>query len=195
MDKKIFIVTNRKLIKAGNLNSVVKDCISGGANTVILREKDLSSQALYELAEKIDKRIPIIINGDYEVAKKINATGLHLKYSDFMSFKKDDKMKVGVSVHSLEEAKVANKTGADYILAGHIFNTKCKEGLEGRGLDFLKKICSAVKIPVIAIGGINTYNVKSVINTGAAGVAVMSSAMEAIKPGEYIKTLKKAMNE
>lgn len=83
----------------------------------------------------------------------------------------------GVSVHSVEDARLAEQCGATYLTAGHVFVTDCKKGLAPRGLDFLHEVCSSVKIPVYAIGGINDKNAASCIREGAAGVCVMSGYM------------------
>ena len=85
---------------------------------------------------------------------------------------------IGASTHSLEDAKIAEKLGATYITASHIFATDCKKGLEPRGLDFLKNICDNVNIPVFALGGINEDNSKYCYENGAKGVCMMSQAMK-----------------
>lgn len=86
---------------------------------------------------------------------------------------------IGTSVHSLEEALEAERLGASYVTAGHIFSTECKPGLEPRGLEFLQKICEGVKIPVYAIGGIHPDNLEKIAQTGAAGACMMSEFMRA----------------
>ena len=83
----------------------------------------------------------------------------------------------GVSVHSAQEALNAQEAGASYVTAGHIYRTKCKEGLEPRGTGFLKEICTTVNIPVYAIGGININNARECIEAGASGVCIMSGYM------------------
>ena len=85
---------------------------------------------------------------------------------------------MGVSVHSLEEAKDVENLGASYVVAGHIFKTDCKKGLEPRGLKFVKDLSSTLTIPIFAIGGIDEKNSLSVINSSAFGVCMMSSIMK-----------------
>lgn len=87
------------------------------------------------------------------------------------------RISLGTSVHSFEEAVLAQKLGAAYITAGHIFETDCKKGAEPRGLDFLKNVCSSVNIPVYAIGGISQENYESALEAGAAKVCMMSQMM------------------
>ena len=151
---------------------------------LILREKDLEHKELIVMAEKIkkilsDSNIKLIINKDVEAAEKINAFGVQLSFKDFSEGRgKYFKGLRGVSIHSLNEAVEAEKKGADYILYGHVFITECKKGLPPRGLDELREICNEINIPVYAIGGINKENYKSVLETGARGIAIMSTLMK-----------------
>ena len=94
------------------------------------------------------------------------------KLSDFLA--------VGCSIHSVEEAKEAQKLGATYLTAGHIYTTDCKKGLPPRGLDFLREVCNAVTIPVYAIGGIHagTGQIREVMECGASGACIMSEMMK-----------------
>ncbi|QAA31388.1 thiamine phosphate synthase [Clostridium manihotivorum] len=193
MKKGIYVVTNRKLIKEVALEDICKKSAEGGAAAIILREKDLKTEDLLELAYRVKNelkgRVPLIINGNYEVAKRANSDGLHLGYNAFMDFEVEFSGCLGVSIHSLQEAIDAEKKGADYLIAGHIFETSCKEGLAGRGLGFLSEICNTVRIPVIAIGGISEENINSVMKCGAYGVAVMSSVMNSKDPKSYVEAL------
>lgn len=84
---------------------------------------------------------------------------------------------IGTSVHSVGEAVEAEKMGASYVTAGHIFTTDCKPGLEPRGLEFLKKVCGSIGIPVYAIGGIHPENMVEIEKAGAAGACMMSEYM------------------
>lgn len=209
-DKKIFVVTNRHLIQNGSIYDVIEKCASKGADGVILREKDLSYDSLKKMAEGIknvtDKyNIPLIINGNIEVAKDVNAYGFHagidilrkmfprgyvrneyeikedLKITCTAFREKEcspKKLLLGASVHSANEAIEAERLGVNYIIAGHVFETGCKPGLKGRGMEFLQEVCESVKIPVIAIGGISPNNLNEVLNTRVFGVAVMSYGMK-----------------
>jgi len=208
-DKKIFIVTNRHLIEQGNIYEIIEKCAAKGADGIILREKDLDYNSLKKMAERIknitDKyNIPLIVNGNIDVAKDVNAYGFHtgiegirkmysanqvtskhIEKEDFQSayvaFKTSEyyskQLVLGVSVHSTEEAVEAEKLGADYLVAGHVFETGCKPGLKGRGIDFIQKVCESVNIPVVAIGGITPNNLNQLLNTKVFGVAVMSYGM------------------
>ncbi|SKA73987.1 thiamine-phosphate pyrophosphorylase [Clostridium sp. USBA 49] len=199
MSKKLYVVTNRKLIKNGSLEDKIKSSIKGGADAIILREKDLSEKELYEITIKIleymDGNIPLIINESYKVGKISQTAGIHLSYESFMNFDKQYNKLLGVSIHSLEEGIAVENKGADYVIAGHIYNTSCKKGVPGRGITFLENICSVLTIPVIAIGGVNENNVKEVLKCGADGIAVMSSVMESENAEKVVYNLKNTINK
>ncbi|MHC1685726.1 MAG: thiamine phosphate synthase [Clostridiaceae bacterium] len=179
----LYFITNRKLVTKDKFINVVGEAIASGIDRIILREKDLKDDQLLLLARAIQELIAgydeckLIINSNINVAKEINAFGLHLPYGQFINYDKSFIGEIGVSVHSLEEAVEACKKGASYILAGHIFETKCKEGLRPRGIEFIREMKSMVKIPVIALGGIYPDNAKLVLDAGADGIAVMSTVM------------------
>lgn len=193
----IYVVTNRKLVKEESFYQMIERCSKSPIDGIILREKDLSTNELLELAEKVKRitdkySLPLIVNGDEHVARKVNAYGCHFGYSAFPSDYKKEGLKLGISIHSVKEAMEAEKLGADYIIAGNIFQTDCKSGLKGKGIEFIKIIKKNISIPVIAIGGIDIRNVKRVINAGANGVAIMSSAMKD-KENIFIKNLRDEM--
>lgn len=191
----LYLITNRNIVKCGDLYSVLQKAVEGGVDSIILREKDLPFEELVLVAEKIkdiiaDKNVRLIVNGNIEVARKIKAEGFHIGFKNFIEKKYEFDGLLGVSVHSLEEAVLAEKNGANYILAGHVYETDCKKGLEPRGIDFIRTITSNVNIPVIALGGINEKNINNVLSAGADGVAVMSYIMAAEDPYIATKELK-----
>lgn len=185
----IFVVTNRTLVRNRSLSQVISSVVEGGADMIILREKDLLPAELYKMATKAmeicrGSKTKLIINSSVEVSLACDADGVHLGFGslpiDAVRSLLPSRKIIGVSVHSPEEAETAQSMGADYLLAGHVFPTNSKAGQPGRGLEFIKNLSSQVQIPVIAIGGINIRNAKDVINAGAAGVAVMSAVMESV---------------
>ncbi|MBD0379446.1 thiamine phosphate synthase [Paenibacillus sedimenti] len=128
----------------------------------------------------------IYINGHPGIATAAKVGGTHLPGSsppltDVEEFLQGD-MRAGVSVHSAEEALVREQEGADYLMFGHVFATGSKHGLPPRGLEQLREVTAKAAIPVIAIGGITTKRVRSVLEAGASGVAVMSGIWEAQDP-------------
>lgn len=183
------LITNRHLCGEDKFIEVVVDAVRAGVNQVILREKDLDTASLMEIGQIIKLEMKpwqnLIIHTDLEAAHALGADGVQMTYQGFMSLAPEDvafikeemRLIVGVSVHSLEEARLAEEHGASYLIASHIFDTDCKAGTPGRGLSFIREICCDVCVPVIGLGGINAENVSDVISSGASGVAVMSGIM------------------
>ncbi|MCT4508793.1 MAG: thiamine phosphate synthase [Tepidibacter sp.] len=193
--KMLHLVTNRKLIPDGNIFRVVEESVNAGIDSIILREKDLDYRSLYEIAKKIkiitDKRnVPLIINGNLDVAEDLNCHGFHIGFNCIQNKIPKFNGIIGVSIHSVEEAIKAQNLGADYIIAGHIFQTDCKKGLKPRGIEFIKELKQNLQIPIISIGGINENNIKSIYESGSSGVAIMSSIMESDNISNTIKRLK-----
>lgn len=186
MYKKI-CVTNRHLAD-GSLCDRLKQVLNNGdrPDIVILREKDMSEEEYTKLSQKI---IDICAKSDTlcilhyfkNVAISIGHRAIHMPFAAFEDMTEMEKSNfdiIGVSVHSVSDALIAEKNGASYVTAGHVFATDCKKGLEPRGLKFLKEVCEAVKIPVYAIGGIDDENTKLCIEAGAEGVCMMSGWMK-----------------
>ncbi|CAB1245797.1 thiamine phosphate synthase [Clostridium sp. MT-14] len=195
MKQKLFIVTNRKLVKNNNMLDIIESSVQAGADAVILREKDLDCSKIIQLAKKIKKitepqNVPLIINGNMEAALEVNSDGFHTNYADYMNEHFKFKGILGVSVHSTLEAANVQKKGADYLLAGHIFKTNCKKGLEPRGIAFLEDMLKNVSIPIIAIGGINESNIDKLLKTDIYGAAVMSLVMCSDDPYLTTRNLK-----
>ena len=199
---KLNIISNRKLCENENLEKQIEKIFSAYQRKIILenfeivaltlREKDLYKNKYLKLVEKIypicqKYRIDLILHQNYDLVleDKYNIEGIHLSYNTFKSLNKNIRKelikkykKIGVSIHSIDEAKEVEMLGATYIVAGHIFKTDCKKDLEPRGLEFIQELSSALIIPIFAIGGINQENSHLVINNGAFGVCMMSSLMK-----------------
>ena len=199
---KLNIISNRKLCENENLEKQIKKIFSAYEKKIILknfeivaltlREKDLDKNEYLNLVEKIypickKYGIDLILHQNYDLNldEKYNIEGIHLSYEIFKSLNKNIREKlikkykrIGVSIHSLEEAKDVENLGATYVVAGHIFETDCKKGLEPRGLNFIKELSSILTIPIFAIGGINEENSNLVLNSRAFGVCMMSSLMK-----------------
>lgn len=155
--------------------------IQGGLDMLILRAKDADLDDIRTALASMRTagiKIPIVINAGNRKPRLAQADGLHypeaaLAGSAGVRFA-SHKGLLGFSVHSPEAAKAAEKLGADYVLAGTVFETSSHPGQKPGGLDHLKAICQATTIPVIAIGGITPENAKSCIQAGAYGVAALS---------------------
>ena len=199
---KLNIISNRKLCENENLEKQIEKIFSAYQRKIILenfeiialtlREKDLYKNEYLKLVEKIypicqKYRIDLILHQNYDLVleDKYNIEGIHLSYNTFKSLNKNIReelikkyKKIGVSIHSLDEAKEVENLGANYVVAGHIFKTDCKKDLEPRGLKFIQELSLILTIPIFAIGGINQENSHLVINSGAFGVCMMSSLMK-----------------
>ena len=182
----VIAVSNRKLCKRPFIMQIERVC-QKHPKVLILREKDLVEEEYEILAKQVlelckQYQVPCILHTYIETAEKLSHQMLHLplplleEYSDRIQ----DFQVVGCSVHSVEDAVKAEKLGATYLTAGHIYATDCKKGLPPRGLDFLKNVCARVRIPVYAIGGIHmgTGQIEEVIKNGAAGGCIMSEMMK-----------------
>ena len=192
---KIICVTNRLLCRDDFTGRIRRIC-EAGADAVILREKDLPPAEYKELAKRISEICAG--TGVRFVSHTYPSYGgaLHLPLPLLREFADRDRYPVlGASVHSAAEAQEAVSLGTTYLTAGHIFETDCKAGLPGRGLSFLREVCSSVSIPVYAIGGITPENAGSIIEAGAAGICVMSSLMTSEDEAGYIAGLRRGMNE
>lgn len=195
----IHLVTNRHLCGENRLLWVIEEALKGGADVVQLREKDLLPRDLYALAVQVKALTAkygkkLFINRSVEVALAVEADGVNLGY-DSLPLPQVRKIFgaskiVGVSIHSVAEGQTAEREGAGYCLAGHIFPSTCKPGQEARGLAFLRELKEAVSIPIIAIGGIDEETIKVVAPLGVAGVAVMSRFLLADNPRAVAEKLK-----
>ncbi len=176
MYKKIAI-TNRHLCK--DLIEQIKKLHNSDYDYIVLREKDLIESEYIELAKKaIEISDKIILHTYISACEKLKYYKIHLPYKLFVDNvdKLTDYTIKGVSTHSVDEASNVEKLGGTYVTASHIFVTKCKEGLEPKGVDWLNNVCNSVNIPVYALGGINSGNAKLCIDAGAKGVCMMSEA-------------------
>lgn len=190
----VICVTNRLLCQEDFLRRLDR-IAAAHPRAVILREKDLSEteyRALAGDALEICARhgVDCILHQFAEAALDLNAAAIHLPLSHLRSLNAQQKARfsvIGASCHSLRDAQEAEKLGCSYITAGHVFDTECKQGTPGRGIDFLREICAEVKIPVYAIGGIAPEKMKNVRAAGAAGGCVMRALMRCTEPEEYLK--------
>lgn len=151
-------------------------------DAICIREKQLPETDIdSKIQHLIKSGIPpekLIIHSYPDLAVRYRLQGVHFTEFDerLKTFKHSyPNIQAGKSTHSVNTARQAEMDGADYIYFGHIFTTLSKEGLPGRGLDALRDVTKAVSIPVIAIGGIHSGNVKTVIKAGAAGAAMISA--------------------
>lgn len=185
-DFKIIAVSNRKLCERPFTEQIERVC-QIKPEAIILREKDLSEEEYKILAERIMEictqyQVTCILHTFWKTAAKLGCTSIHLPMAELRKLPEEEKKQfkeIGTSVHSLEEAEEAVNLGATYLTAGHIYATNCKKGVPPRGLEFLKEVCSKVKLPVYAIGGIRFAQEQweELKQAGAKGGCIMSGMM------------------
>lgn len=182
----LYLVTDRMVIKHGTFLEVIEQALKGGVNVVQLREKGRSEDEIIALAKELKElthyyNVPLIINDSPSIAKQSGADGVHLGMTDgevseareFLG----EKAIIGGSARTVERAIMLESQGADYLGVGAVFGTKTKADAKTINTDILSDICQAVKIPVVAIGGVNKENVIRLKGTGANGIAVVSAIM------------------
>lgn len=178
-------ITNRHLVE-GDYLTRIREIAAEDAYAIILREKDLPeqdykllAQQVLQICEKAGKRC--ILHHFVKAAMELGHKEIHLSFDAFRNLTREQReyfQVIGVSTHTVEEALICEQLGAAYITASHIFPTKCKEGLAPRGLEYLKEVTEKVSIPVYALGGICSDNAGLCMESGAAGVCMMSAFME-----------------
>lgn len=195
-ESNVVCVTNRSLCQEEFLLRIEK-IAKAKPSAIILREKDMDANAYAQLAERVMNicrvyDVNCILHTFINVAIDLNAQAMHLPLHILRTMTTEQKSKfkvIGASCHSIEDAKEAQMLGCTYITAGHIFDTDCKKGLPGRGLEFLKSVCENVHIPVYAIGGIAADNIKDVYRQGAKGACIMKALMQCEVPENLIQSI------
>lgn len=180
---KYIAVTNRQLC-AGEYLAQVEKVARCAPRGLILREKDLSELAYAGLAARVieicDKyRIPCFLHSHVQIARELGCPNIHLSIPALreQAGRLADFREVSVSIHSLADMEEAIAAGGTQLILGNIFETDCKKGLPGKGLDFLRAVCARSSVPVYAIGGISPENMPDVLAAGAAGGCMMSGFM------------------
>lgn len=187
-DLKLYLVTDRSWLGKKSLTEDVEAAIKGGVTMIQLREKELSTEEFIACGQEIKQvctkyKIPFIVNDNLEVALALDADGIHIGQSDIAAKtvrKAIGSNKIlGVSAVTLEQALAAQKAGADYLGIGAVFPTGSKADADYVSYTELKKICSEVILPCIAIGGINKQNLHELSGSGICGIAVISAILAA----------------
>lgn len=193
----IIAITDRTISVTRDFLEQVEKIADASPDMIILREKDLSEQEYRYIAIECMRicgirRIRFCINSYFKIAKELSAERIQLSFSSFKTNieKLDCFEEKWVSIHSKKEALEAKKLGATHLIYGNIFETSCKPGAEGKGLDSLASICKAVDIPVYGVGGIGPANIKEVLGTGCKGVCIRSMFMRAKDPSDLMEFLK-----
>lgn len=181
---RLYAVTDRSWLNGQTLYEQVEQVLKGGVTLVQLREKGLGAEQFLQEARQIQQLchrfgVPLIINDSIEVALAVDADGVHLGQDDANAAQArqllgKDKI-IGVSAHNVQEALQAVQDGADYLGSGAVFGSGTKTNVSTLPMQTLREICSAVPIPVVAIGGITEQNLQQLSGSGIAGAAVVSA--------------------
>lgn len=182
----LYLVTDRRWLDRP-LEEVVEEGIKAGVTMVQLREKDIDFDEYVDLGKKVKAvtdryNIPFIINDNVEVAKEIDADGVHIGQEDrdvreAREILGKEKI-IGVSASNLYEAERAEKASADYLGVGALFATDSKDDAKYVSYDDLKEIVSKTGIPVVGIGGIDKDNIINLKDSNISGVAVISAILK-----------------
>ncbi|HYS05190.1 MAG TPA: thiamine phosphate synthase [Candidatus Dormibacteraeota bacterium] len=201
----VCFVTSRTATGERPLLEVVKGAIAGGCDLIQVREKDLAGGPLLALAREIvevakstARRCPVVVNDRLDVALAAKAAGVHLP-ADGLPIEKvrraaGKRWVIGRSVHSLAEARQAQKEGADYLIFGPVFETPGKAAFgPPQGPDLLRKVVEGVRVPVWAIGGITPGRAAELRGLAIAGVAAISCIAGAPDPAAAVGLLRAAL--
>lgn len=184
----LYAVTDRAWTGKQTLYEQVEAALKGGVTCVQLREKELDetlfiqeAKALCTLCRRYG--VPFIVNDNVEIAIACGADGVHVGQEDLAAGevrrRVGENMILGVSVHTVEEARQAVRDGADYLGLGAVFPTSTKTDVEQMPNETLRAICDAVDVPIVAIGGINRGNILKLAGSGVDGVALVSAIFSA----------------
>ncbi|GLF90919.1 thiazole tautomerase [Bacillus safensis] len=193
-------VTNDSL-PADELMKQIK-AIASEVEFIHIRERSKTASELVALVKNLLlEGVPkekLVINDRVDVALLTNIHRVHLPGHSFSPKelrKKFPHLHAGVSVHSIEEAKAAEKNGAEYVMFGHVYDTSCKPGLKARGVQLLKELTSALSIPVVAIGGLTPDRVSEMKHANVRGIAVMSGIFTHHQPRTMAQAFSKKVKE
>jgi len=202
---KLYVITDPELSRGRSYREIVKEALQGGATAVQFRDKTLSTRGLVDAGKELrqltwEYEALFVVNDRLDVALAVNADGIHIGQED-MPLPEcrrilGDKYVIGVSAGNVEEAKEAEKLGADYLGSGPVYLTSTKNDAGSPlGVEGLAEICRDVELPVVGIGGIEAGNAREVIRVGAVGVAVISAVVSAGEPREACREFREKMGD
>jgi thiamine-phosphate pyrophosphorylase len=187
---RLCLVTDRNQTRGRDLVEIIAACLAAGLPAVQVREKDLAVSDLAALCRCVRGLRPapfLIVNDRADVALAVGADGVQRTYASLsvaeLRVVADKRVRVGASVHSIDEAVAAAGQGADWIFFGPVYDTPSKRAYgTPQGVASLERVAAAVDVPVIAIGGITPDRVSAVRRAGASGIAVISAILAADDP-------------
>lgn len=201
----LYGITDRSWLKPGEkLSDVCREILEHGVTFLQLREKELDQEAFLKEAEELKELcarfgVPFVVNDSVETAVQAGADGVHVGQSDIKG--RNIRAMIGlerilgISAGTVEEARAAEKAGADYIGVGAVFGTSTKKDARNLSVEKLREISASVSIPVVAIGGINRSNVGELSGSDVDGIAVISALFGAERPGEAAAELAELAKE
>jgi len=191
MDPSLYVILDRGAARGRDLLDLLDAAVAGGCRMVQLREKEWPSGRLLPLAERLRTRcaeagVTFIVNDRVDLALALRADGVHLGQDDLPARAARPLLRpgmiLGISTHSVEQARAALADGADYVAVGSMFATPTKREFQLVGPELLRKLRGEIPVPLVGIGGITHDNVEEVIRAGADGVAVISAVGAADDP-------------
>lgn len=201
---KLILVTHRQNTSLTEYLEFIKKCINSGVTCIQLREKNAEPEFKLHFALQLKElltpyNIPLIINDDIDLARQIDADGVHLGQSDASVLIARDKLGndkyIGLSIEAENQLKQANYLPINYVAASAVFPSQHKKNLKTIwGIDGVSRLCKQSNHPIIGIGGINQYNLPQLMQAGAQGVAVIGALHQAADPVEMTLTLRKIID-
>jgi len=199
LDFDLYVISDHSALRGRSHIGIIKKLIASGIKIIQLRDKEVNKAEYFRIAKKLrkltkDAGVAFIVNDYVDITKAVDADGVHLGQDDIPVRKArnilgDDKI-IGVSTHTLSQAKKAERAGVDYISVGPVFSTPLKPGKKPVGLKLLRQVKAKVKVPIIAIGGINASNIYNVRKTGVKRVAVIRAVVRADNISLAVKRLR-----
>ena len=197
------LVTDRTRTRGRELTAVVAECLAAGLPTLQAREKDLGAADLAALCQRLreltrDHGAQLVVNDRVDVALAVGAEGVQRTHAslpvDHIRRIAGQRLAIGASVHSLEDAIDAELRGADWLVFGPVYDTPSKRRWgPPQGLERLAKVAKAVRVPIVAIGGITPERVKDVRAAGASGVAAIAAILDTPSPADATKRFLEAL--
>jgi thiamine-phosphate pyrophosphorylase len=200
----VLFVTDRRRTSGRPIEAVVAAALDGGASMIQVREKDLDGSPLLRLTETIlgvaAGRAPVLVNDRLDVALAARAAGVHLPAAglDVGAVRRHvgRKVMIGRSVHAVREARAAEREGADFVLFGPVFETASKAAYgPPQGVEALRRVAEAVRLPVWAIGGITSETARALRGLPIAGVGAIGAIAEAADAATAVRALLEAISD
>lgn len=200
----LYGVTDRRWLHGRHLADVARDAIAGGATFIQLREKHADHDQIVAMARELaglcrDAGVPFVLDDEVAIAAEVGADGVHVGQDDIACAEARRLLGpdaiIGVSAHTVAQARAAQEAGADYIGAGALIATPTKPDAAVVSARELQRMTAAVDIPIVGIGGLNARTVEVLAGSGAAGAAVVSALFAAADPAAAARELRRRIED